>query len=214
MLIKKSCIIFLISFFFLTCKIDKNLAFLNEDTSSLKESLNNTLLSIEWAEEIEPDILYTSKNESTKETSKSNPIIKAETLFLLNTRQSKPLYPFIENFGSLDTKNLNPQSRALLEAFLKNISQSTVSKNTFSPQASYLSIVFADFLEEYPKPESWIFGESTPLFSELDHYLEVPVKVYAKKDTKKVSYVLTFFLLQDDENPLIEQVQIGNIRYE
>lgn len=213
-LIKKFSLICLTAFFLFSCKIDKNLQYIDENAMSLKTKLNNSLESIEWSEEIEPNILYTSKKDTSKESANTNSLLTEANLFLATTGQSRQVYPYMLDFGSLDTKDLNPQTESMLEDFLQNISNAKIQKNAFSKNARHLSILFVDFLENYPKAESWIFGQSSPLVSKSMNFLEVPVKVFSNKDNKKATYVLIFFILQDEDNPRIQQVQIGKIRYE
>lgn len=201
-------------FFVFSCKIDKSVEIIDIEKMSLKEDYAKSMFSINWTEQIEPNVLYTPKKENIKTSDKDTAILKPETIFLSNRNSLMPIYPFIENFGSLDTASLDPKSRNTLNTFLAALKEGNIQKNLFLPQSRYLSIVFSDFLETYPKPETWIFGESTSLSSETESFLEVPIIIFSRQNIEKVRYTLVFFIVQNDEEALIQQVQIGSLLHE
>ena len=209
----------LFSLFLFSCKIDKNLYQGEDELVSLKNEFIQKTRDIPWAEEIEPDILYTAEADKKDSVNKNVPLaslITADTLFLHDSNTSRSIYPHIEGFGSLDSRSLDPKTRYFLDTFLKELASARYTKEALSPDARYLSIILTDFIENYPLPVSWIFGEAFPLSSPTANYLEVPVKIYSDKtqDNKKAHYKLVFFLVESEEKKRIQQIQIGNIIYE
>ncbi len=209
----------LFSLFLCSCKIDKNLYQYEDEVLSLKNEFNQKTRDIPWIEEIEADILYTTeadKKSSAKKTDTSDTLLTSDMLFLHDSNTSRAIYPYIEGFGSLDSRSLDPKTRYFLDAFLKELASARYAKEAFLPDARYLSIILTDFIENYPLPVSWIFGEAFPLSSPTANYLEVPVKIYSDKtqDNKKAHYKLVFFLVESEEKKRIQQIQIGNIIYE
>lgn len=120
--------------FFIGCSNTQNEELFYNDIDTIKEYVLDKENNITWTKEIEGEILLQdiSSNSSIQKTEFYTP----EAVKVLKNYQN-PVFPSIDNFGSLNTENLSKQTKEFLNEFCTEISNNIYSnpdryfKNSF-----------------------------------------------------------------------------------
>jgi hypothetical protein len=183
---------------------------------TIKSTIQNKAQEQNWIDELEKDRL-TKKIAADNEFMARNVNSGTEVYnFLINYKS--PLYPGIENLGSLDTSSLDSDTLTRLNNFCKNFS-TDYSKNIskyFNYTYIYNCVFFMNDLEkgwaenykeDFPQAEegqgvklfdSWYIG--SPYFFQEDAFAQIPVLFTS--DSKKL-YVKLLINLKES-NPIYE----------
>ncbi len=187
---------------------ENKLVYIENDT--IKDVVKNKEQNITWTFEIEPERLSKDISKNVWETGENIPYTP-DFLRLYKTFQ-KPVFPELNDFGSLDTSSLKGKTKERLNNFCTKLSESYAADAASYFSGKYLfSYVFFrkeledgwknNFKNDFPiiektsdkeeeekkeiKPifEKWIFGE--PFNS--SEILQVPVRFYCNYGTIDVT---------------------------
>ena len=139
--------LFLITVLLISCsnknKIESNLHYKN----TLKYKIDERFNSVDWTKEIEKDRL--TANISKLDTINNN--IPLTPIVVLNSKYgqtAKPIYPYIEGFGSLDLSNLTKEQRNILDNFCNAIKSQENADSYMETSSKYELYLFINDLKE------------------------------------------------------------------
>lgn len=218
---KSFFILLLLSFF--SCsntQIVDVASFSNETLKEISEKKDDELL---WTRELESVRLTRdySKNQATTTNFKLSP----ESISIANTR-NQVIYPFLQDFGSLDTSSISSDLEVYLDDLCSLISQWNLESIKCDENSIFSLALFKndvehlwkkEFVEEFPifDKESltednkiiifneWIFGQ--PFFSEDS--IQVPIRFYCKNGSVDVK-----IYIKNDLNYLVEQIELQKMK--
>ena len=165
----KQCFILLLTcvYVFLLCSCSSKTE-LKQNTiqnQTLKDEISERKQAVQWVEPLESEELYDNRLE------------KASLSFLaLDTTIG--LYPFLDNFGSLDISSLSTKQRAIVESFCQSLSSEKKDTPFMAEQYDYFYyFVRSDILSLFGgAPHFWIFGKPFT----IDGVTRVPIRFYKK----------------------------------
>lgn len=133
---------------------------MNQDSSSLKSVAEKKITGTDWTFELEKDRL--SQDISVVNTIEKK--IKLTPQVFLNSAYSKslePVFPYVEDFGSLNTSNFNSEIKKMAEEFASSLCKSKFASNLFDPSDIYELALFSIELKnrwektfDFPYPEN------------------------------------------------------------
>ena len=132
----------------------------DQDSSSLKSVAEKKITGTDWTFELEKDRL--SQDISVVNTIEKK--IKLTPQVFLNSAYSKslePVFPYVEDFGSLNTSNFNSEIKKMAEEFASSLCKSKFASNLFDPSDIYELALFSIELKnrwektfDFPYPEN------------------------------------------------------------
>lgn len=170
---------------FFSCSNSQNTKLINIDSDTLKKKINKIDEDVIWTKDIEPEILSTKIE--NHEDLKSNITSSVQIYNVLNTNKNR-VYPFIENFGSLNDEYVSSSLRSFLDDFFASIKED-FSENCvklFSNEHLFSYVLFKNdiqnkWMEFFDKEEilftSYLIGE--PFYYE--DTIELPLRLYFQK---------------------------------
>lgn len=191
----------LISFFSLIlCMLSscsKNTVIYQATESTVRDAVKDSLKDISWQEELESPQNYEVN------LSKVNSAFPDGVLAALPKTK---IYPSYQDFGSLDTSELEGSLLRMLDSFLSKAAfasreNRTVDSKCLDPSYPFLSAVLLPLFQELPFTAKAIYGK--PFF--MQDCIEVPVRLKGDKIHKD----LLLYVLKDKEVWYIEQVVFG-----
>lgn len=133
---------------------------MNQDSSSLKSVAEKKITGTDWTFELEKDRL--SQDISVVNTIEKK--IKLTPQVFLNSAYSKslePVFPYVEDFGSLNTSNFNSEIKKMADEFASSLCKSKFASNLFDPSDIYELALFSIELKnrwektfDFPYPEN------------------------------------------------------------
>lgn len=187
-----------------------------DDGQTLRALAQAMAESVPWTDELESDRL-------TATISVTDGIDRRVSLsplsFLAGTgaRNAPPVYPFLEDFGSLDTTHIEPAVRTVLDGFCGAVCRAESADSFMAQGCLYqLALFYRDgglaLPETSPDAEA---DEKKPAFSFFDTYFygqpyvtgetyEVPVRFAGKKRSMDV----LVFLLKESDAWKIDELRI------
>lgn len=183
MLKNKVLVISIISFIFIACSNspDSKLVLIEDDT--LKSILTNKELNVTWTNELEADLLLKNINEFD---------FLAQGVYpTLNLQRAKgdlkePVYPELDNFASLDFRNVPLSLRNFITDFGTGLcsEDSLAAEKYFDSSYIFTYVFFRKDMEDFSikKFDRYVAGK--PFF--LDETIRVPFRFYYEKRFKDV----------------------------
>lgn len=186
----KKSILFLFSIFIITtsCKNASDSKLIISEDSTVKSIVTNKENNITWSKELEGSRLSTPVN---KKLNISNNV--AINLDIYKINKENYVYPEYENFGKLDTHNLNNETKEKIDNFCKELSNGNFNSLSvyFSNNYIFNCVFFTEELkskwneyfeepikEEYSENEKlfnkWICGE--PFIG--DEITQIPIRLF------------------------------------
>lgn len=186
-----------------------------QNNSTLKSLVTTKGESALWTTEIEKELLTSNLSKHDE----INPHLKLSTeVFAVASAKNEKIYPYIENFGSLDLEGMSKEAYNLAEEFAKCLCSDIYSAEKLMANDSLFSFVFLiDDLEKDVfkrkiqssedeegscKFESYVIGSS--FLSGQD--VQVPLRLYTGTGRTCADLVL---FLNEKENK-IKQIKIIN----
>ncbi len=170
------------------------------ETNTIKQTVKEKEAEITWTFELEEDRLTQTINKNSMELGADVPYNKE--LYKISKQKKAPVYPSIENFGSLDTRNLRTSTKDKITQFCQAFcTDEHTGADTFFNRKYIFNYVFFlnDFNDGWKKnfsntvPEAsklftkWIFGEPFN-GSEI---IQIPVRFYSEYGTIDVTIYLS-----------------------
>lgn len=196
---------FVFSFFALTailvlsCKNSTETKIIDSETETLKEQVKNREQATTWTLEIESDRL-------------SKKLTYSKDYFKLTKSIQKPVYPELEDFGSLNTININPNIKEKINTFCTKLSEFKEAEiiSLFSHKYIFNYVFFSqdfkkgwkeNFGSEFPEPaeeskdENEEEDEKKTLFTKWllgepfngSNIIQLPVRFYCNYGTIDVT---------------------------
>ena len=208
-LLFSSLIIFL-TFCFFSCSNTTASKIITSDGNNLREKIQNKESSVNWTKPLEENRLSESIDKNDKLTSsvKVNP----EIMMILKS-DFPPVYPYIENFESLDISELKPAWKGIVKKLFEvfNTDLNKLPENMIDNKYIFNYVFFVydlkeqwkeNFKEEFKTENafsSYIIGK--PFIS--DDIVQIPVRLTSEKG--KVTIMV---YLWNDGKYLINQIEI------
>ena len=170
---------------FFSCSNSQNTKLINIDSDTLKKKINKIDEDVIWTKDIEPEIL----SDMIKPQDGLHPSIlpNVQVLNVLNDTKNK-VYPFFDDFGSLNDENVSSSLRTFLDDFFASIKEG-FSENCvklFSNEHLFSYVLFKNdiqnkWIEFFDKEEilftSYLIGE--PFY--FEDTIELPLRLYFQK---------------------------------
>ena len=186
-----------------SCKNTSETKLVYTESDTIKKSVKEKSQDITWTQELEADRLSTRITRSAMELGPD--VQYTRDIFKISKSNQNPVYPDLNDFGSLDTRNLRPAVKEKLNNFCKSFSliDHSGADSHFSRKYIFNYVFFKNDLEtgwktnfgkEYPQKSAksdkseksekteepviftkWIIGE--PFIS--SEIMQIPVRFYA-----------------------------------
>lgn len=172
-----------------------------DDTASVRYAVQNTKKSIRWTAPLEADAL------------EKEPAGKISSMFFYpsagfsGVTDGEPVFPSLEDFGSLDTSGM---SRAILSGvndFLKQLSQKTLTFGSSFFDKPYEGVVILYEASMLPEIKSWTIGKQITGSSSY----EIPVQIVTETGKCTVRIFLNPEKAARNE-VCVQQVMFGAIK--
>lgn len=197
---------------FFSCSNDQNNDRFNSDTATIKQLTLNRDEQLLWTRELESVrlLLDLKKNQSVSEKIFLEPVV----MISANTGKN-PIYPILEDFGSLDTSGITKELRVFLDEFCNNVaswktdalnikSSSLFSLILFkydleSKWSENFGVSFPEINEDSKIFDSWFYGE--PFIN--DNEIQLPVRLICNSGIVDLK-----LFIDSSENFKIDGIQI------
>ncbi len=173
---------FLFCSFFSGCKNSSEVKITYNESDTIKNKVQNKEQAITWAVEIEPERLTTPIMNNGYKISPE--ILFTKDIIKLSPHFQKKTFPEFADFGSLDTRKIEPKLKAKLEEFCEKLSENSPDAASFFNNSYVFSYVF--FINELPEDleiKKWIYGQ--PFLGE--EIIQLPVRFFCKSDVFDVT---------------------------
>ena len=207
-------LIFIFSIFFsilfiVSCSNTQETKLVYTETNTIKQSVKNKEQEITWTVELDGERLTQTVNRSSMELGADVPY--NTDLFKLTNISKAPVYPSIDEFGSLDISGLRPDIKDKMNQFCEAFnSENHAGADAFFSRKYIFNYVFflkdfeegwvKNYIKRIPdKPDKlnkWLFGEP---FNGAD-IIQIPVRFYTDYGTIDV----TMFLNSGGSNELYQ----------
>ena len=172
------------------CKNTSETKLVYNDNDTIKQAVKEKEQSITWTQELEKERLSQTINRNSIELGLEVPYSKE--IFKISKTNQEPVYPELDDFGSLDTRNIRPSIKDKMNNFCSCLSSENHSGADayFSRKYIFNYVFFIKDLEEgwknnfeenYPAKidtdglfTKWTFGEPF-IGSEI---MQIPVRFY------------------------------------
>ena len=194
------CAMIFLSSFLISCSAGQGNEKIFSDTSTIKELTENREKELLWTRELESVRLLLDI--------KKNPVVQdniaLEPVVMIGAQSGKePVYPMLDNFGSLDTSLISKEMKVFLDSTCTAISKWKPSEISVDSNSVYSVVLFKydienqwknNFSVSFPVIEdsiklfsSWIYGN--PFIEEA--YIHIPVRFFSKYGTVDVLLIFT-----------------------
>lgn len=208
--------------FFLSCSNEKETIVSIENENTLKYIISEKQSVVNWAKEIEPEILEEDLNKFSSISSSVN--VTKEIFGLIKEKEQKN-YPSIDDFTILDTSNLNEKAKKTINNFCTSVCNNLNCKyDSFMNKDCYFLYQFFKsnllenwkmmFNEDFPNTFEDLTNENKKitLFNdyllgkeiETNDFYEVPVRLISKD-----KYLNLVICLEKEDNCLIDEISIS-----
>lgn len=158
---------FIFSILFFSCSNNHNtlITYVDEETLkiNIKEMGENTI----WTKELEGEIL-------TENIKKNNLVLNntlSPTVMSILSEQYESVYPYFENFGNLDLRNLHTDLKVFLDKFCLALSEDIYNvNNSYISKNFYFSYLF--FVDDLSKDWKKFFRTDFPIVKPTKESLE------------------------------------------
>lgn len=199
----KNCffiILLLFSLFTISCSNNQSSLITYDEENTLKININERAENIIWTKEIEGDLLT--------ENIKKNHLVLNNTLSptIMNvlSNQYDAVYPFFEDFGNLDTRNLSNDVRTYMNDFCESLSENVYSVNDsfFSNDFIFTYVFFIDELSKnwnkYYHTEFPVLKPETKMQNDSSFFLESEAEDF--ENTKNKAKLFTSWIFGEPFN--------------
>lgn len=207
---------FLIFFLLFSCSNSQDVAVVSTTyDNTLRIQFQSRFKSVDWTKELEPDLLSTRK-ELQEDLFASRSLHTPEVASLVPSTSVENVYPSIPNFGSIDIRSMPSGVKNQVNSFCQTLLElvqdrkkaglysSLVSKMVVG--RSYMLSIFLYDTISYPITTNFFLG--SPYTQE--ECWEVPVLFRGEKG----NWILSLYLVQENETWKIEQIRYGDFVYE
>ena len=149
-------LIFVLEFLFFSCSSDSTIDLNSGSEETLRMTFSQRNSSIIWAREIENSVL--SRKINTSAYVSSNLKLEPE-LYLAAVTEEAPVYPSLDGFGSLDSTQLVPEAKKIVEKIAENIVSWKFDESLFNANSIFSLVLFKYDVENCWKEN---FGENFP----------------------------------------------------
>ena len=200
----------LVTLLFFSCSNTSTSKIITSDGNNLRETIQNKESSINWTKPLEENRLSESleKNDNVNSAVKLTP----EIMMVLKS-DFPPVYPYLEDFESLDTTDLLPIWRDLVRKLFEvlNTDIKTFPENMIDKKYMFNYVFFVhdlqeqwkeNFNEEFKTEKAfsrYIIGK--PFIS--DDIVQLPVKLFTEKGSLNIMVIV-----KNDGRFLVNQIEI------
>lgn len=199
-----------------SCSNDQNSEKFNSEESTIKQLTLERDEQLLWTRELESVRLLLD----LKKTQAVSEKVFLEPLVMISANSGKnPVYPILEDFGSLDTSGISRELRAFLDEFCNNVAVWKIEALNIKSSSLYSLVLFKydienqwseNFSKDFPEInedskifDSWFYGE--PFIN--DSEIQLPVRLLCS-----YGFVDLKLFIDSSENFKIDGIQI--IRWE
>lgn len=183
--------------------------------NTLRVQFQSRFKSVDWTKELEPDLL-SSRKELKEDLFASRSLHTPEGASLVPSASEEMIYPSIPDFGSLDIRSMPNGVKNQVTSFCQTLLElvqdreksglySSLVSKMMTGRSYMLSIFLYDTIS-YPITTNFFLG--SPHIQE--ECWEVPVLFRGEKG----NWILSLYLIQEDETWKIEQIRYGDFIYE
>ncbi len=204
-------ILIFLSVLFFSCSSDSTIDLISGSDETLRTTFSERNSSVIWSWEIENSVLLRKINTSAYVS--SNLKLEPES-YLVSASDEAPVYPSLDGFGSLDSTQISPEAKTVIEKFVGNIILWDFDENLVKKNSLFSLVLFkydiengwkSNFAEDFPSDAEkklfnvYYYGE--PFVDE--EALSVPVRL---KNSK--GFVDIQIFIDKTENFKISQILI------
>lgn len=131
--------VFVSGFLFFSCSSDSSIDLNSGSEETLRMTFSQKNSSTIWAREIESSVL--SRKINTSAYISSNLKLEPE-LYLAAVTEETPVYPSLNGFGSLDSTQLVPEAKQIVEKIAENIIFWNFDESLFEKNSVFSLILF------------------------------------------------------------------------
>ena len=202
--------LFLLTALFFSCSNASSSKIITSDGNNLREAIQNKESSVNWTKPLEENRLSEPIDKNDKLTSSVK--INTEIMMVLKS-DFPPVYPYIENFESLDIRDMQPIWNDIIKKLFEvlNTDLNKLPENMIDSKYIFNYVFFVydlktqwkeNFKEDFKSEKafsSYIIGK--PFIS--DDIVQIPVRLTAEKGT-----VSLMVYIRNDGKYLINQIEI------
>lgn len=207
---------FVILLFFFSCSNSQNTQGISSDyDTTLRVQFQSRFKSVDWTQELEADLLPQRKA-LKEQISASQSLQTPDVASLVKDSSLQRVYPSIPDFGSLDISSLPMGARNQVNSFCQTVLdlfQDRQKSGLYSLLVSkmvagrnYMISIFLYDTSSYPITTKFFLG----LPHLQDDVWEVPVLFRGESG----NWIMSIYLVQEDETWKIEQIRYGDFVYE
>ena len=189
-------------FCLLSCSNNSESKLVYTENNTIKQNVKDKQQDITWTQEIEGERLSQLINRNSMTLGSG--VVYNRELFKINRQTSIPVYPYISDFGNLDTSSLNPEVKEKLNKFCRAFSSENHSgaESFFYSKYIFNYVFFINDFEEgckqnfgkgisakAPEFSKWIYGE--PFIG--SDIMQIPVRFYADCGTIDITVFLSSY---------------------
>ncbi|MBQ5998757.1 MAG: hypothetical protein IJL70_04725 [Treponema sp.] len=194
------CALIFLSSVFISCSAGQGNEKIFSDTNTIKELTETREKELLWTRELESVrlLLDTKKNPVVQDN------IALEPVVMIGAQSGKePVYPMLDDFGSLDTSLISKEMKVFLDATCNAISKWQPSEISVDSNSVYSVVLFKydienqwknNFSVSFPVIEDklklfsgWIYGN--PFVG--DDYIQIPVRFFSKYGSVDILLIFT-----------------------
>lgn len=202
--------LFLLTALFFSCSNASTSKIITSDGNNLREAIQNKERTVNWTKPLEENRLSEAidKNDNLTSSVKVNP----EIMMVLKS-DFPPVYPYIENFESLDTRDMLPVWKGIVKKLFEvfNTDLNKLPENMIDNKYVFNYVFFVYDLKEQWKENFKEDFKTENAFSEYligkpfvsEDLVQIPLRLTAEK-----GYVSHMVYLRNDGKYLINQIEI------
>lgn len=175
-----------------------------DDTASVRYAVQQARKNVSWTAPLEPDAL------DNEPAGKKDGMYFYPSAGFSSMTGENPVYPTLEDFGSLDTSGMKKAILSGVNDFLKQLSQKTLTFGSSFFDKPYEGVVILYEASMLPEIQSWTIGK--PLTGQSSSY-EVPVQLVTENGKCTIRIFLNPEKVAADE-VCIQQVMFGAVKSE
>ena len=194
--------ILIVLFCFFSCSNNTESKLVYTENNTIKQNVKDKKQDITWTQEIEGDRLSQIINRNSMTIGAD--VVYNKEVFKIQSQKNNLVYPYISDFGNLDTSNMYPEVKEKLTNFCEAFSSENHSgaEKFFYSKYIFNYVFFVNDFEDgckknfgeafsgtTPAFTKWIFGEP---FIGTD-IMQIPVRFYADCGTIDITVFLSLF---------------------